>query len=700
MWEVEATTYARTILAVAIEWISTGLNSQAAGPHPNDADKIRDRILIEYTTSAKACNELYHWYETIEKNKRVLDLITYWIYWHDEITTIKIGDRIGGLGTETLTTNPILRELRDLFKDEDEEKRREYFESRKWDDRIYEEWYKGISTDEPIAVGEVAYDDDDDGRIGEEPDKDEWEEYWEESAPARYYKDDRSLEGRDDSDSDRGYEHADSSEDRESCEGDQQDEIQHDGVQLDDAVLRDIDAQLAKGLQRRGILHHYSIREVLEMDASEVDERIAGIRYDTLVQKLFDKVRDGESSDKAREEAVRYLKRLLKEFLPETFFQEFKRTVIPEWTNNPKTQEAFMRVADEARARLVRASSGNVIALADLIFHRLGSLAADPKRFDSRGQERNDLQEPSDFHKLADSYEKRGAPEDFVISQNLHRFADMRRLVDRQYMGVYATAATVWNEFTDSPAREMLMFGCEPARDEKGSSVQDKGGSEGQRVPLSFEEVVDRENNEEEAGTTTVYYYQPRDLQLEGVVAKACKSAFFEAVLRNEKRLEIGHKMPLVGYVADEFHRFVTADAVHGEQSFLDTCRSFGVFACVACQSVASLQYALSNLERDPDKRAHAIDIIFNNTANKLFFRSTDKGTFDRVDAVCPVGSNGNKAVAFRPPSTLGPGECYAALPDGRFERVQLEQYSGEPDEKDPSEPVKKDESAPGEEAC
>ena len=84
----------------------------------------------------------------------------------------------------------------------------------------------------------------------------------------------------------------------------------------------------------------------------------------------------------------------------------------------------------------------------------------------------------------------------------------------------------------------------------------------------------------------------------DSLVAKAMKALFFEAVLNSERRREADHGMPLVAYVADEFHRFVTSDLVHGEQSFLDTCRSFGAFCVLACQSVASLRHALGRGER------------------------------------------------------------------------------------------------------
>ena len=130
--------------------------------------------------------------------------------------------------------------------------------------------------------------------------------------------------------------------------------------------------------------------------------------------------------------------------------------------------------------------------------------------------------------------------------------------------------------------------------------------------------------------------------------------------------------MPLVGYVADEFHRFVTSDPNHGEQSYLDTCRSFGAFCVLACQSIASLEHALAGANDNETLNRAAVSIMLNNTGNKLFFRSTDRALFERVEQLCPGGGALGKLTHVRPLSTLRPGECYASLSDGRFERRQL----------------------------
>lgn len=70
-----------------------------------------------------------------------------------------------------------------------------------------------------------------------------------------------------------------------------------------------------------------------------------------------------------------------------------------------------------------------------------------------------------------------------------------------------------------------------------------------------------------------------------------------------------------------------------------------------------------------------AIDILLTNTGNKFFFRSTDKEVREFLDRMCPVEPGQPKVTEIRPPSTLKPGECYAALADGRFERRQLDPF-------------------------
>ena len=176
--------------------------------------------------------------------------------------------------------------------------------------------------------------------------------------------------------------------------------------------------------------------------------------------------------------------------------------------------------------------------------------------------------------------------------------------------------------------------------------------------------------------------FQPARDGQDTLVAIALKATFFEAVLDDPARSRGGAGLPLVGYVADEFHRFVTSDPLHGEQSFLDTCRSFGAACVLACQSVASIHHALAHGGGSYDQNRAAVEIRWSNTASKLVFRSTDPEVADRVSGLSPYRPGLPGVVRVRPVSTLAPGECYASLADGRFERRRLGRYRAEdPDE-------------------
>ena len=226
------------------------------------------------------------------------------------------------------------------------------------------------------------------------------------------------------------------------------------------------------------------------------------------------------------------------------------------------------------------------------------------------------------------------------------------------YTSILAHAQQALGEFAESAPAWTLYFGVEPYWNRV---VVDQSAD-----IVDFTEAVGADEGR------TVWVIQPKlggDRQ--ALVAKAVKAAFFEAVLGNEDRAS-GVKKPLVGYVADEFHRFVTAGEEHGEQSYLDTCRSFGGFCALASQSVASIEHALAGAGGDHDQNAAAVSILLNNVGTKLFFRTTDDGTIGRIRSLCPTNPGRPMVVDVRPPSTLAPGECYAALPDGRFERRQL----------------------------
>ena len=262
------------------------------------------------------------------------------------------------------------------------------------------------------------------------------------------------------------------------------------------------------------------------------------------------------------------------------------------------------------------------------------------------------------------------------IQSTVLRIAQMRNTATPQFMGIHGSAANVMSEFSTPGVERVVYFGCErpvtaEAERKRNESEEGGHGAAGRSKFLDFREAVS--NRESSPGV--MYIYQPSRHKHDDLIAKACKTLFFEAVLDSPERRKAGQTMPLAGYIADEFQRFITADRVHGEQSFLDVCRSFGAFAVLACQSIASLRYALCELEDDAHKRAAAIDIICNNTGTKMFFRTTDEETSWRVRTVGPILSDGRSVIESRPLSTLKPGECYASFPDGRFERVQIDEY-------------------------
>ena len=252
-----------------------------------------------------------------------------------------------------------------------------------------------------------------------------------------------------------------------------------------------------------------------------------------------------------------------------------------------------------------------------------------------------------------------------AITSTIRRFTELRE-AEKQYLGCHGIASMILQDFARPGIEHTIYFGCEPTV---------RASTQGHPTLLDFRTDMLRSDPRE----GVMYIYQPSRHLHDELIAKACKALFFEAILDSPKRRKPGHDMPMAGYVADEFQQFITADRTHGEQSFLDICRSFGGFAVLACQSVASLRYALCEMEDSEHKRSSAIDIIWNNTGTKIFFRSTDEETTRRVKVISPILGDGTSVIASRPLSTLRPGECYASLPDGRFMRVKLKMHEQHP---------------------
>ena len=230
--------------------------------------------------------------------------------------------------------------------------------------------------------------------------------------------------------------------------------------------------------------------------------------------------------------------------------------------------------------------------------------------------------------------------------------------IDRQYAGVRATARVVCSAFASPVVANTLYFGFEPG------FVTSRGGT-----GVDFTRAVSREGG-------PLVHYQPARDGLDVLVAMALKAIFFEAVLDDDERTRgSAAGMPLAAYVADEFQRFITSDPVHGEQSFLDSCRSFGAFCVLASQSLAALEHALAYGGGNSTQNEASIGVLCNNTSTKLLFRTTDPITASRLHDLCPLRPGLPAVSKVRPLSTLAPGECYAVLADGRFERRQLEPF-------------------------
>ena len=231
-------------------------------------------------------------------------------------------------------------------------------------------------------------------------------------------------------------------------------------------------------------------------------------------------------------------------------------------------------------------------------------------------------------------------------------------IAEKQHVGIVATAREACSAFAAPAIARTLYFGWEPGA---GADT------------IDFARLVSRD------GDGRPLVFQPARDALDRLIAVALKALFFEAVLADPDRARGADDVPLVGYVCDEFHKYVTSDAVHGEQSFLDTCRSYGTVCVLATQSLSSIEHALSLGGGTRATHEASLKILWNNTAAKLVFRSTDASTADCVAELCPNHPGWTAVTRVRPLSTLAPGECYAALPDGRFERRQLRPFADDP---------------------
>lgn len=256
--------------------------------------------------------------------------------------------------------------------------------------------------------------------------------------------------------------------------------------------------------------------------------------------------------------------------------------------------------------------------------------------------------------KLAARFEG-GKGETRELAEDIRQWIEIAETGNGQYVGLHAMARQALGDFGDGLAARTLYFGCEPCLA--------PGVASGALAVVGFGDVDARKGR-------AIHLYQPSLAGAHDIlIAKALKAAYFEAILGSAVRSGTGHGMPLVAYIADEAHRFATSDAAHGEQSFMDACRSFGAFCVLATQSCSSLRHALGDAD---GAGAHAVEMLLANTATKLFFRSTDGMAQRYVAGLCPLAPGRPCVAEVRPLSTLRPGECYAVLADGRLERRRL----------------------------
>ena len=252
--------------------------------------------------------------------------------------------------------------------------------------------------------------------------------------------------------------------------------------------------------------------------------------------------------------------------------------------------------------------------------------------------------------------------------------------VERQHMGVVASARGATHEFAAAAVERTLYFGCEPGLSAPGAGVD-------------FARLV--ACAAPERGAARFILYQPARDGRDSVVAAALKARFFESVFADEDRQSGRPDLPLVAYVADEAHRYVTFDAVHGEQSFLDSARSFGCFAVLATQSMASIEHALAQGGGTWVERRAATAIVTTNTGTKLVFRTTDESTSETVQRLAPHRPGYAPVIRVRPLSSLATGACYAFLPDRGFRIAQLAPFNPDTLAPEPSSVLDADRHAP-----
>jgi len=170
-------------------------------------------------------------------------------------------------------------------------------------------------------------------------------------------------------------------------------------------------------------------------------------------------------------------------------------------------------------------------------------------------------------------------------------------------------------------------------------------------------------------GGIVLYTPNLRSEFVSDVLAKLIKTQFFSYTF---KRACMNRPM---AYVADEFHRFITADRDSGEHNFLDRCRSYRVSCVLATQSFESLLQKISEGTRVGVNPSHVVNVILNNIGNKLFFRTSCVETKNIVSSLIPVPDRVDAlhVLSVIPLTGLNVGECYSILSSVKWGRYQVD---------------------------
>ncbi len=153
-----------------------------------------------------------------------------------------------------------------------------------------------------------------------------------------------------------------------------------------------------------------------------------------------------------------------------------------------------------------------------------------------------------------------------------------------------------------------------------------------------------------------VLVYQPMDRASHDLAGKALKALFFQTVMSREDMLRP------IGYVCDEWQRFITVDHESGDHNFFDRCRAYRVTAVVVTQSVSALQIALGSDNQARD----AVKSLLINLPTKVVFRTSCVDTSDSVQGFIPSDPGGDVHILkCRPISNLATGEYYFMNADG-----------------------------------